>query len=146
VIIDESDGTDDAVDRADRARLPGHLREELQGRVPDAPQLPARGRRRRTLVLSSEDLMNTPVVPLHRTSASRRRSASRTASATAPHTSAPFEYFSAKERETALREFPELYRAGPTDPCGWKTARSTFGHQRVRLRGALGRIGSSSKI
>src|SRR6185503_7425060 len=63
-------------------------------------------------VLSSEDLMNIPVVPLHQDLCVAAALGIPHSERNGHHYIRAFEYFSPRERETAIREFPELYREG----------------------------------
>ena len=56
--------------------------------------------------------MNTPVVPLHQDLCVAAALGIPHSERNGHHYIRAFEYFSPRERETAIREFPELYREG----------------------------------
>ena len=110
VIIDESDDNDDAVDRALALGYRGISAKNCKGvfrtlhsfrRVQD-----------KRAVLSSEDLMNIPVVPLHQDLCVAAALGIPHSERNGHHYIRAFEYFSPKEREEAIRDFPELYQEG----------------------------------
>src|SRR5262249_48042661 len=107
VIIDESDGTDDAVDRALSLGYAGISAKNCKGvfRTLHSFRRPAEA----GMVLSSEDLMNIPVVPLHQDLCVAAALGITHSERNGHHYIRAFEYFSPKEREAAIREFPELY-------------------------------------
>jgi hypothetical protein len=111
VIIDESDGTDDAVDRALSLGYAGISAKNCKGVFRTLHSF--RRVREAGAILSSEDLMNIPVVPL-------QQDLSVAAALGIPHSERnghhyirAFEYLSPGEREAALREYPSLYRPNP---------------------------------
>lgn len=109
VIIDESDGTDDAVDRALALGYHGISAKNCKGVY---RTLHSYKRAVETgAILSSEDLMNIPVVPLHQDLCVAAALNLTHSERNGHHYIRAFEYFSPKEKEDALREFPELYRA-----------------------------------
>lgn len=107
VIIDESDGTDDAVDRALALGYKGISAKNCKGVYRTLHSY------RRTVetgaILSSEDLMNIPVVPLHQDLCVAAALNLTHSERNGHHYVRAFEYFSPKEKEAAIREFPELY-------------------------------------
>ena len=107
VIIDESDGTDHAVDRALALGYAGISAKNCKG-VWRTLHSFVRARER-SAVLSSEDLMNIPVVPLHQDLCVAAALGITHSERNGHHYIRAFEYFSARERETARREFPSLY-------------------------------------
>jgi hypothetical protein len=110
VIIDESDGTDDAVDRALALGYRGISAKNCKGVFRTLHSFRRAGEK--GAVLSSEDLMNIPVVPLHQDLAVAAALGIEHSERNGHHYIRAFEYFSPKEREAAIREFPELYREG----------------------------------
>lgn len=109
VIIDESDGTDEAVDRALALGYKGISAKNCKGVFRTLHSF------RRSVetgaILSSEDLMNIPVVPLHQDLCVAAALNLPHSERNGHHYIRAFEYFSPKEKEAALREFPELYAA-----------------------------------
>jgi hypothetical protein len=107
VIIDESDGTDEAVDQALALGYRGISAKNCKGVYRTLHSY------RRTVntgtILSSEDLMNIPVVPLHQDLCVAAALHLTHSERNGHHYIRAFEYFSPKEKETAIREFPELY-------------------------------------
>ncbi|HVE42439.1 MAG TPA: enolase C-terminal domain-like protein, partial [Planctomycetota bacterium] len=110
VIIDESDGTDDAVDRALSLGYRGISAKNCKGVFRTLHSFRRCGEK--GAVLSSEDLMNIPVVPLHQDLCVAAALGITHSERNGHHYIRAFEYFSPKEREAAIREFPELYREG----------------------------------
>jgi hypothetical protein len=110
VIIDESDGTDDAVDRALALGYRGISAKNCKGVFRTLHSFRRTGER--GAALSSEDLMNIPVVPLHQDLCVAAALGITHSERNGHHYIRAFEYFSPTERETAIREFPELYREG----------------------------------
>ena len=110
VIIDESDGTDEAVDRALALGYKGISAKNCKGVYRTLHSY------RRSVeagaILSSEDLMNIPVVPLHQDLCVAAALHLTHSERNGHHYIRAFDYFSPKERNAALREFPELYTAG----------------------------------
>jgi len=110
VIIDESDGTDEAVDQALALGYQGISAKNCKGVFRTLHSF------RRSVetgaILSSEDLMNIPVVPLHQDLCVAAALNLSHSERNGHHYIRAFEYFSPKEKEAALREFPELYEAG----------------------------------
>jgi hypothetical protein len=109
VIIDESDGTDEAVDRALALGYRGISAKNCKGVFRTLHSYRRVAEKR--MVLSSEDLMNIPVVPLHQDLCVAAALGITHSERNGHHYIRAFEYFSPKEREAAVREFPELYRA-----------------------------------
>ena len=109
VIIDESDGTDEAVDRALALGYKGISAKNCKGVYRTLHSY------RRSVesgaILSSEDLMNIPVVPLHQDLCVAAALHLTHSERNGHHYIRAFEYFSAREKEAAVREFPELYSA-----------------------------------
>jgi hypothetical protein len=109
VIIDESDGTDEAVDQALALGYAGISAKNCKGVFRTLHSF------RRSVetdaILSSEDLMNIPVVPLHQDLCVAAALNLTHSERNGHHYIRAFEYFSPKEKEAALREFPELYEA-----------------------------------
>src|SRR4029079_8746219 len=107
-IIDESDDNDAAVDLALSLGYRGISAKNCKGvfRTPHS----YRRVQEKKAVLSSEDLMNIPVVPLHQDLCVAAALRIPHSERNAHHYIRAFEYFSTKEREAAIREFPELYR------------------------------------
>jgi hypothetical protein len=110
VIIDESDGTDDAVDLALAAGYRGISAKNCKGVFRTLHSF--RRAAEKGALLSSEDLMNIPVVPLHQDLCVAAALGISHSERNGHHYIRAFEYFSPGERDTAIREFPELYRAG----------------------------------
>jgi hypothetical protein len=113
VLLDESDGTDDVVDRALSLGYAGISAKNCKGVFRTLHSF-ARARRAGA-ILSSEDLMNIPVVPLHQDLCVAAALGIPHSERNGHHYVRAFEFLSAGEREAALREFPSLYR---TDPAG----------------------------
>src|SRR5581483_7491739 len=109
VIIDESDGTDGAVDQALELGYRGISAKNCKGVYRTLHSY------RRSVeagaILSSEDLMNIPVVPLHQDLCVAAALHLTHSERNGHHYVRAFEYFSPREREAAVREFPELYVA-----------------------------------
>ena len=109
VIIDESDGTDEAVDRALELGYKGISAKNCKGVYRTLHSF------RRSVetgaILSSEDLMNIPVVPLHQDLCVAAALNLPHSERNGHHYVRAFEYFSPREKEAAIREFPELYTA-----------------------------------
>jgi hypothetical protein len=107
VIIDESDGTDEAVDQALDLGYKGISAKNCKGVYRTLHSY------RRSVemgaILSSEDLMNIPVVPLHQDLCVAAALHLPHSERNGHHYIRAFEYFSPKEKEAAIREFPELY-------------------------------------
>jgi hypothetical protein len=110
VIIDESDGTDEAVDQALALGYKGISAKNCKGVFRTLHSF------RRSVetdaILSSEDLMNIPVVPLHQDLCVAAALNLPHSERNGHHYIRAFEYFSPKETEAARREFPELYPPG----------------------------------
>jgi hypothetical protein len=115
VIIDESDGSDDAVDRALALGYQGISAKNCKGvfrtlhSFRRIKEIEAQGKP--TPILSSEDLTNTPVFPLHQALCVAAALGIRHSERNGHHYIIGFDYLSPKEREDALREFPSLYAA-----------------------------------
>ena len=112
VIIDESDGTDGAVDRALLLGYRGISAKNCKGIYRTLHS--HRRTREACAVLSSEDLMNIPVVPLHQDLAVAAALGIGHSERNGHHYIRAFEYFSPRERESTLREYPSLYRTLPS--------------------------------
>jgi hypothetical protein len=110
VIIDESDDNDAAVDLALDLGYEGISAKNCKGVFRTLHSF--RRTAEKGAVLSSEDLMNTPVVPLHQDLCVAAALGITHSERNGHHYIRAFEYFSPRERETAIREFPELYREG----------------------------------
>jgi hypothetical protein len=111
VLIDESDGTDDAVERALGLGYVGISAKNCKGVYRTLHS--HRVVRRASALLSSEDLMNIPVVPLHQDLAVAAALGIEHSERNGHHYIRAFRFFSDRERAAALREFPSLYREGP---------------------------------
>jgi hypothetical protein len=107
VIIDESDGTDMAVDQALALGYRGISAKNCKGVYRTLHSF------RRSVetgaILSSEDLMNIPVVPLHQDLCVAAALHLTHSERNGHHYIRAFEYFSPREKEAAIQEFPELY-------------------------------------
>ena len=114
VIIDESDGTDDAVDRALARGYAGISAKNCKGVYRTLHSF--RRVREKGAILSSEDLMNIPVVPLQQDLCVAAALGIPHSERNGHHYIRAFEYFSPREREAALREYPSLY--GGINPPG----------------------------
>ncbi|HEX7896662.1 MAG TPA: enolase C-terminal domain-like protein [Planctomycetota bacterium] len=112
VIIDESDGTDAAVDRALTLGYRGISAKNCKGVFRTLHS--HRRTREACAVLSSEDLMNIPVVPLHQDLAVAAALGIGHSERNGHHYIRAFEYFSPREKESTLREYPSLYRVLPS--------------------------------
>lgn len=110
VIIDESDGTDDAVDCALSLGYRGISAKNCKGVFRTLHSFRRVGEK--GAVLSSEDLMNIPVVPLHQDLCVAAALGIPHSERNGHHYIRAFEYFSPRERSEAIRDFPELYGAG----------------------------------
>lgn len=111
VIIDESDGIDEAVDRALALGYRGISAKNCKGVY---RTLHSHRRAKETgAVLSSEDLMNTPIVPLHQDLCVAAALGIPHSERNGHHYIRAFRYFSPREREDAVRDFPSLYGPGP---------------------------------
>jgi hypothetical protein len=107
VIIDESDGSDEAVGRALELGYAGISAKNCKGlwrTVHSHERTMERG-----ATLSSEDLMNIPVVPLHQDLCVAAALGIPHSERNGHHYIRAFDYCSPAEREAALREFPSLY-------------------------------------
>ncbi len=111
VILDESDGTDDAVDRGLSLGYGGISAKNCKGVFRTLHS--HRRAREAGVILSSEDLMNIPVVPLHQDLCVAAALGIAHSERNGHHYIRAFEFFSPGEREAALCEFPSLYRDGP---------------------------------
>lgn len=115
VIIDESDSDDEAVDRALGLGYGGISAKNCKGvfrtlhSFRRVRQLAAEGRR--GLILSSEDLTNTPIVPLQQDLCVAAALGIAHSERNGHHYVRGFDFLSAREREDALREYPRLYAA-----------------------------------
>jgi L-alanine-DL-glutamate epimerase-like enolase superfamily enzyme len=111
VIIDESDGTDDAVDRALALGYRGISAKNCKGVFRTLHSF--RRTRGSNAILSSEDLMNIPVVPLQQDLCVAAALGITHSERNGHHYIRAFDFLSPKERQDALREFPSLYRPDP---------------------------------
>lgn len=111
VIIDESDGTDDAVDRALALGYHGISAKNCKGVYRTLHS--HRRAKEAGAILSSEDLMNTPIVPLHQDLCVAAALGIPHSERNGHHYIRAFRYFSPREREDAVRDFPSLYGPGP---------------------------------
>jgi hypothetical protein len=115
VIIDESDGSDDAVTRALELGYRGISAKNCKGVFRTLhsyrliKELEALGRL--SPILSSEDLTNAPIFPLHQDLCVAAALGIRHSERNGHHYIVGFDYLSPREREDALREFPSLYAA-----------------------------------
>lgn len=113
VIIDESDGDDGAVERALALGYRGISAKNCKGvfrtlnSYRHVKRLEAGGR---SAILTSEDLTNAPVVPLHQDLCVAAALGIGHSERNGHHYIVGFRYLSGKERADALREFPSLYR------------------------------------
>jgi hypothetical protein len=110
VIIDESDDRDAAVDEALGLGYRGISAKNCKGVFRTLHSF--RRVQEKRAVLSSEDLMNTPVVPLHQDLCVAAALGIPHSERNGHHYIRAFDYFSPKERDQAIQEFPELYEAG----------------------------------
>jgi hypothetical protein len=114
VIIDESDGSDDAVDIALALGYQGISAKNCKGvfrtlhSYRRIQEINAQGKS--APVLSSEDLTNTPIAPLHQDLCVAAALGITHSERNGHHYIIGFDFLSAKEREAALKEFPSLYR------------------------------------
>jgi len=111
VIVDESDGTDETVDRALALGYAGISAKNCKGVYRTLHSF--RRVKEVGAILSSEDLMNIPVVPLHQDLAVAAALGIDHSERNGHHYIRAFRYFSDREREAALREYPSLYGDGP---------------------------------
>ena len=112
VIIDESDGTDEAVDLALARGYGGISAKNCKGLFRTLHSF--RRVKESGAILSSEDLMNIPVVPLQQDLCVAAALGIPHSERNGHHYIRAFEYFSEREREAALREYPSLYEGGAT--------------------------------
>ena len=114
VIIDESDGSDDAVARALSLGYRGISAKNCKGvfrtlhSFRAIKEIEAQGKP--SPILSSEDLTNAPVVPLHQDLCVAAALGIRHSERNGHHYIIGFDFLSPSEQEAALREFPSLYR------------------------------------
>ncbi len=120
VIIDESDGTDDAVDRSLALGYAGISAKNCKGVYRTLHSF--RRAKEAGAILASEDLMNIPVVPLHQDLAVAAALGIGHSERNGHHYIRAFEFFSPAEREAALREYPSLYGEAPSGPPMLKIA------------------------
>jgi hypothetical protein len=109
VIIDESDDRDEAVDQALGLGYRGISAKNCKGVFRTLHSF--RRTAEKKAVLSSEDLMNIPVVPLHQDLCVAAALGIPHSERNGHHYIRAFDYFSPREREQAAQDFPELYRA-----------------------------------
>jgi hypothetical protein len=126
VIIDESDGSDESVERALKLGYRGisaknckgvfrtlhsyRLTKALEHRNGSGPVVVSRA------ILSSEDLSNVPIVPLHQDFCVAAALGIPHSERNGHHYVVGFQYLSEKERESAQREYPSLYRTRENGP------------------------------
>jgi hypothetical protein len=110
-LIDESDGTDDAAERARALGYAGVSVKSAKGLYRALLNF----RRMRTAggILSSEDLMNLPVVPLHQDLALAAALGIAHSERNGHHYVRTWEVLSAREGRAAREEYPALYTDGP---------------------------------
>ncbi|HKP97203.1 MAG TPA: hypothetical protein VJ385_15745 [Fibrobacteria bacterium] len=115
VIIDESDGSDDSVGRALSLGYRGISAKNCKGvfrtlhSFRAIKELESQGKE--SPILSSEDLTNAPIVPLHQDLCVAAALGIRHSERNGHHYIIGFDFLSPKERQDALREFPSLYQA-----------------------------------
>jgi hypothetical protein len=117
VIVDESDGTDEVIGRALSLGYQGISAKNCKGvfrtlhsyRV--IKEVEAGGRI--SPILSSEDLTNAPIVPLHQDLCVAAALGIRHSERNGHHYIIGFDFLSPSEKEAALREFPSMYTARP---------------------------------
>lgn len=118
VIIDESDGGDDAFERALALGYRGISAKNCKGvfrtlhSFKRIQEISAAGRP--APILSSEDLTNAPIVPLHQDLCVAAALGITHSERNGHHYIIGFDFLSAREREDALREFPSLYKTRAT--------------------------------
>ena len=114
VIIDESDGDDEAVDRALDLGYRGISAKNCKGVFRTLHSFrsikAAESRGAARAILSSEDLTNAPVVPLHQDLCVAAALGIPHSERNGHHYIVGFEFLTAMEQADALREFPSLYR------------------------------------
>jgi hypothetical protein len=114
VIIDESDGSDESVVRALQLGYRGISAKNCKGVFRTLhsfrliKELEALGQH--SPILSSEDLTNAPIFPLHQDLCVAAALGIRHSERNGHHYIIGFDYLSPREREDALREFPSLYQ------------------------------------
>ena len=115
VIIDESDGDDDAMERALALGYQGISAKNCKGVFRTLHSYraikAAEAQGRPAPILSSEDLTNVPTLPLQQDLCVAAALGIRHSERNGHHYIVGFEFLSPKEREDALREFPSLYAA-----------------------------------
>jgi hypothetical protein len=115
VIIDESDGDDEAVDRALALGYQGISAKNCKGVFRTLHSFravkAAEAKGGLTPILSSEDLTNAPTLPLQQDLCVAAALGIRHSERNGHHYIVGFDFLSPKEREDALREFPSLYAA-----------------------------------
>jgi hypothetical protein len=115
VIIDESDGSDDSFTRALALGYQGISAKNCKGAFRTLhsfrliKEMEAAGKF--SPILSSEDLTNAPVFPLHQDLCVAAALGIRHSERNGHHYIIGFDFLSPREREDALREFPSLYGA-----------------------------------
>lgn len=114
VIIDESDGSDESVARALSLGYQGISAKNCKGvfrtlhSFRTIKEIEAQGKP--SPILSSEDLTNAPIVPLHQDLCVAAALGIRHSERNGHHYIIGFDFLSPREKEDALREFPSLYR------------------------------------
>jgi hypothetical protein len=117
VIVDESDGSDDVVGRALSLGYQGISAKNCKGVFRTLhsyrmiKELEAGGKN--SPILSSEDLTNAPIIPLHQDLCVAAALGIRHSERNGHHYIIGFDFLSPSEKEAALREFPSLYTARP---------------------------------
>jgi hypothetical protein len=111
ILIDESDGDDGAAERAAALGYAGVSVKSAKGLY--RALLNFRRRRASGGILSSEDLMNLPIVPLHEDLALAAALGIAHSERNGHHYVRGGEFLSPRERRAALEEYPSLYAEGP---------------------------------
>jgi hypothetical protein len=136
VIVDESDGTDQAVDLALARGYAGISAKNCKGVFRTLHSF--RRVKEAGAVLSSEDLMNIPSVPLQQDCAVAAALGIPHSERNGHHYIRAFLYFSPKEQEAALREYPSLYTVDPVQGRSVPSVRVTEGALDLREVNAWG--------
>lgn len=110
-IIDESDGTDEAAEKARALGYAGVSVKSAKGLY--RALLNFRRRHESRGILSSEDLMNLPIVPLHQDLALAAALGIAHSERNGHYYVRGGEFLSPRERRAALEEYPSLYTEGP---------------------------------
>lgn len=132
VIIDESDGTDEAVDRALALGYRGISAKNCKGIY---RTLHSYARVRETgAILSSEDLLNVPIVPLHQDLCVAAALGITHSERNGHHYVRGLSFLPKEEQESALREFPSLYRALPDGVPALRIADGAISMKEINAR------------